>query len=456
MVLRAIMRRIGARSRVVLVSDALVALVAGVGEAAGVVVLSGTGSIAYGRNARHRPPAPGGWGYVLGDEGSGYWISRQALRAVVRAADGRGPVDRAHRAGPVHFGIGVALRPHRRDLRAPGASSCARPGRAARAAGPRRGRRGGDADPGAGRARAGPRCALGGRAAADGRDEPVHFVLAGGVFTGVPWLSEELQRRLPGSPAAARVDRLEVRAGRGRRAARARRGPRRGAHPEPTRMREAVVRAGRPRLEDGWDDPAWADAEALDIAFRPEGSDHRPRTRARLVRRRGPRRPLPRRGSLRALGPPRFGDPVYTDSCVEVFLQPKPDRGYLNFEMKLAARCSRATSRRRRTPGGFAAFTRHRARKAGRSAIALLAAAGASSPRSTRPSTGRWRSSCRPGYSRATWADRLARRQEWRANLYKCGDETSHPHWAAWSPVDALNFHLPRCFGTLRFEAPPA
>ena len=42
--------------------------------------------------------------------------------------------------------------------------------------------------------------------------------------------------------------------------------------------------------------------------------------------------------------------------------------------------------------------------------------------------------------------------QEWRANLYKCGDRTSHPHWASWSPVDALNFHLPHCFGTLRFE----
>ena len=40
----------------------------------------------------------------------------------------------------------------------------------------------------------------------------------------------------------------------------------------------------------------------------------------------------------------------------------------------------------------------------------------------------------------------------WRANFYKCGDQTSHPHWAAWSPVDELNFHLPRCFGTIAFE----
>ena len=47
-------------------------------------------------------------------------------------------------------------------------------------------------------------------------------------------------------------------------------------------------------------------------------------------------------------------------------------------------------------------------------------------------------------------------RQPWRANLYKCGDKTSHPHWASWAPLDARNFHLPQCFGTLDFEAPPA
>ena len=44
------------------------------------------------------PRASGGWGYVLGDEGSGYWIGRQALTAVVREADGRGPRHRADAA----------------------------------------------------------------------------------------------------------------------------------------------------------------------------------------------------------------------------------------------------------------------------------------------------------------------------------------------------------------------
>jgi hypothetical protein len=46
----------------------------------------------------------------------------------------------------------------------------------------------------------------------------------------------------------------------------------------------------------------------------------------------------------------------------------------------------------------------------------------------------------------------VAAGEVWRANFYKCGDETSQPHWAAWHPVEALNFHLPQCFGQLRFE----
>jgi len=43
---------------------------------------------------------------------------------------------------------------------------------------------------------------------------------------------------------------------------------------------------------------------------------------------------------------------------------------------------------------------------------------------------------------------------EWRANFYKCADNTSHPHWLTWSPVDypKPNFHLPQFFGILEFE----
>jgi len=87
-----IMRRIGFKARVIVVNDALVALVAGAGDEEGVVIVAGTGSIAYGRDASGRAARAGGWGYLLGDEGGGFWIGRAALTAVVRQFDGRGPV----------------------------------------------------------------------------------------------------------------------------------------------------------------------------------------------------------------------------------------------------------------------------------------------------------------------------------------------------------------------------
>ena len=42
----------------------------------------------------------------------------------------------------------------------------------------------------------------------------------------------------------------------------------------------------------------------------------------------------------------------------------------------------------------------------------------------------------------------------WRANLYKCADKTSHPHWLTWSPITLPipDFHQPKFFGTLEFE----
>ena len=91
---RAIMGRIGPRSRVLVVNDALIALMAGAKDAPGIVIIAGTGSIVYGHNAGGEAARAGGWGHMIGDEGSGYWIGREALAAVMRASDGRGPATR--------------------------------------------------------------------------------------------------------------------------------------------------------------------------------------------------------------------------------------------------------------------------------------------------------------------------------------------------------------------------
>jgi N-acetylglucosamine kinase-like BadF-type ATPase len=88
-VIHGIFRRLGHRNARV-VNDAVIALVAGSPERTGIVVLAGTGSIAYGV-ADGKAVRSGGYGYLLADEGSGYWLGHQSLRAVVRGDDGRGP-----------------------------------------------------------------------------------------------------------------------------------------------------------------------------------------------------------------------------------------------------------------------------------------------------------------------------------------------------------------------------
>jgi N-acetylglucosamine kinase-like BadF-type ATPase len=104
-IVRSIMNRIGRQARILVVNDALIALQAGVGASPGIVIVSGTGSIAYGRNNRGEAARAGGWGHVLGDEGSGYWIGRLALGAVVRHADGRGRPTSLTPLVLRHFGV---------------------------------------------------------------------------------------------------------------------------------------------------------------------------------------------------------------------------------------------------------------------------------------------------------------------------------------------------------------
>jgi N-acetylglucosamine kinase-like BadF-type ATPase len=72
------------------VKDALVALVAGAPSGIGIVVVAGTGSIAYGVDPAGNEARAGGWGYLLGDEGSAFWLGHYAVRHAIRAADGRG------------------------------------------------------------------------------------------------------------------------------------------------------------------------------------------------------------------------------------------------------------------------------------------------------------------------------------------------------------------------------
>jgi N-acetylglucosamine kinase-like BadF-type ATPase len=160
-VVRSIMSRIGYKARILVVNDALIALQAGIGDAAGIVIVAGTGSIAYGRNGRGEAARAGGWGYVLGDEGSGYWIGRLALRAVVRHADGRGRVTSLTPRLLAHFGVARASdlinKVYHEEV-------------------------------------------IG--------ERDFTFVLAGGMFHGVPWLGDQMRLLLPTLASQSTVMRL--------------------------------------------------------------------------------------------------------------------------------------------------------------------------------------------------------------------------------------------------------
>jgi hypothetical protein len=203
-----------------------------------------------------------------------------------------------------------------------------------------------------------------------------------------------------------------------------------------------------------WDNDFWTRAETLNVGhFRPEGSEHQPLTRARLlwdadgihgifqVHDRFVR-------CLRT----RYHEEVWKDSCVEFFAEPKPGRGYFNFEFNCggAFLCNHITNPER-TAACFKEFTKL--------------------PESLGSQIRAW-----PSLPRRidveieeplVWSLRFFipfailepyvgplgpfAGQTWRGNFFKCADESSHPHWASWAPVSELNFHLPACFGTLQF-----
>lgn len=88
--LEGILRGLLPHSRVLVTDDAISALTGGTGGGPGILLISGTGSICLGRGAGGEICRAGGWGHVMGDEGSGYHIACQMLQAIVRAQDGRG------------------------------------------------------------------------------------------------------------------------------------------------------------------------------------------------------------------------------------------------------------------------------------------------------------------------------------------------------------------------------
>ena len=187
---------------------------------------------------------------------------------------------------------------------------------------------------------------------------------------------------------------------------------------------------------------------------RPESSDHRPEVTFRVL---GDGDSLYVRFDVKdryvRSVQTAYQAPVCTDSCVEFFVQPKAGAGYFNFEVNAGgALLLFYVEDPTRTENGFKRFTQVPA-EWGRRVTVRSSMPAVVDPEIAGPQS--WHVTYRvPLALFENYVGPVARGggAAWRANFYKCGDKTSHPHWLSWSPVSALNFHLPPCFGELILE----
>jgi hypothetical protein len=151
-----------------------------------------------------------------------------------------------------------------------------------------------------------------------------------------------------------------------------------------------------------------------------------------------------------------YQDQVCLDSCVEFFVQAAGAPGYFNFEVNcIGTLLLSYIEDPHRTPTGFVKATPVRAQDAARITIEPSITQRPFLPERTEPLT--WQVDVGVPFEllRSYVPDFQIPRSgtEWRGNFFKCGDETSHPHWASWAPIgEELNFHVPRYFGKLVFE----
>ncbi|MCL5998762.1 MAG: hypothetical protein M1546_22300 [Chloroflexi bacterium] len=101
----AILQTIAPSDKQTVAGDKDASLVGGTLERPAVLVLAGTGAIACGLDRAGHEVMTGGWGYLMGDEGSASWIAPRALSAATQAVDGRGPATSLVQLIPRHFGV---------------------------------------------------------------------------------------------------------------------------------------------------------------------------------------------------------------------------------------------------------------------------------------------------------------------------------------------------------------
>ena len=209
--------------------------------------------------------------------------------------------------------------------------------------------------------------------------------------------------------------------------------------------------AGPPTIDANWDKPPWRAVASLSIdRYVEEKPGHCPKTQVKITYDDAAVYAIFRVEDryVRSVAA-EHGGMVWRDSCVEWFFTPGRDidRGYFNLEINC---------------GGTMLL--HFQKAPGEKCVDIPASEcgdiriAHSLPKIVDPEVSvpvAWTVECCLPIAilnRYCSVDKPATGVIWRANFYKCGDATSHPHWLTWSPIDVRDFHRPGFFGTLEFQ----
>jgi hypothetical protein len=233
------------------------------------------------------------------------------------------------------------------------------------------------------------------------------------------------------------------------------------------RRYEIAHAAETPDLDGDLDRSPWNQAEVGRVEwYHPSGSDHTPAVHFRILADTGALwvRYVVADRWVRCLHRV-FQGPVFEDSCCEIFLQPEGAGGYFNVETNaVGAMMTFYITDPARTADGFAGQTKlgpQADREIKRWTSIAPNADGLIDPEIAEPLT--WELGIRIPFALLERYTRPALPADlhengipsgtiWRGNLHKCSENSSHPHWGAWSPIGGrLDYHQPEMFGEFVF-----
>jgi hypothetical protein len=219
-----------------------------------------------------------------------------------------------------------------------------------------------------------------------------------------------------------------------------------------------MKRSGPPAESDEWDSTYWSDVPVLRVdQFREESSDHRPRVEVKVTHSQDAMHLFYRVQDryVRAVHT-KPNSMVCKDSCAEFFVQPRGRGPYINFEINCGGTMLAAFVEDPTRPDMHSPLAKSTPLTP---ELASQVKIRTSLPKTVDPEIGEpteW--TLRYTVPLSVFEHYVGDLgslggQTWRANFFKCGDGTSHPHWASWAPVGGgLNFHQPEYFKPIIFE----